>query len=158
MFNFLKKKEEPKTFHSFGAGLVVPLEDVPDPVFSEKMMGDGYAIELSDGKITAPISGELTAVFPTGHAFGIMTNDGIEILIHIGIDTIELNGKGFELKVKQEEKVKQGDVLVEIDIDYIKSKDKSLISPIVFTSGEKINILKQNEVVKNDTLDIFEFV
>ena len=101
MFDFLKKKTAKKDeFYAFGEGKLVALDKVPDPVFAEKMMGDGFAIELTDGKIHAPVDGEVTLVFPTGHAYGITTENAHEVLIHIGIDTVELDGEGFNVKVK----------------------------------------------------------
>ncbi len=156
MFKMFKKKE--KSIHAFGTGIVRSLEDVPDEVFSAKMMGDGYALELTEGSIYAPIDGELVAVFPTGHAFGIKTKDGIEFLIHIGIDTVELEGKGFDIKVKQGDMVKQGDLLVEVDLDYLKSQNKNSISPIILLSGETINLLLKDQEVTKEDKDIFEVV
>ena len=106
MFDFLKKKEEDIQYNSFGKGMVKDLSEVPDPVFAEKMMGDGYALDLANGEIYAPMDGKLVSVFPTGHAFGIKNGD-IEVLLHIGIDTVALEGKGFDVKVKQDQKVKK---------------------------------------------------
>lgn len=145
MFGFLKKKKE--EFVSPMTGKLITIEGVPDPAFSGKMMGDGFAVELTDGKVYAPISGTLSAVFPTGHAYGISTEDGIEVLVHIGMDTVQLEGKGFQCKVTQGDKVKQGDLLVEVDLDYIKSQDKPVVSPVVFTSGQKIEVLKPDTQV-----------
>ncbi len=155
MFNFLKRKqEEPKVnevYRSFGIGRVVPLEEVPDQVFAKKILGDGYALDLTDGKIVAPVSGEVVVVFPTGHAFGIKTNDGVEILIHLGIDTVELNGLGFKSQVKQGQHVKQGDVLTYMDLDAIKNAGKPTISPLVITSMEPVVLHKAHEMVTHET-------
>ena len=95
MFFKRKKKITDESYGAFGTGTVLSLEQVPDPVFAQKMMGDGYAIELTDGTIVAPSEGEVTVVFPTGHAYGIVREDGVEILVHLGIDTVQLEGKGF---------------------------------------------------------------
>lgn len=138
-----KKKEE---FVSPMTGALLPLEQVPDPVFAEKVMGDGFAVELSDGKVTAPVSGTVMTAFPTGHAFGIRTKDDIEILIHIGIDTVNLEGRGFDVHVREGDTVKQGDLLVQVDVEYIKEQEKSVVSPVIFTSGEKIELLKNGTV------------
>ncbi len=157
MFKFLKKKEEKvepvvdEVYRSFGKGKVLPLEEVPDQVFAQKMMGDGYALELSDSKIVAPISGEVALVFPTGHAFGIKDKDGVEILIHLGIDTVELNGLGFESKVVQGQKVKQGDVLSYMDLEAIKNAGKSIISPFIITSGQSVTLHKAHQEVDHDS-------
>lgn len=155
MFKFKKKSKE--IFKNIAQGKVVAIENVPDGVFAGKMMGDGYAIELSEGTIHAPISGEITMVFPTGHAYGLKTDSGIEVLIHIGIDTVELEGKGFNGVVQQGERVKQGDILTRVDIDYIKEKGKSIVTPVIFTSGETLSLLKENESVDQTTEDIFKF-
>ena len=97
---FFKKKAKNEEFLSPMKGIVRELSDVPDQVFSEKVMGDGFAIEPTSGKVAAPISAKVAAAFPTGHAFGLKASDGTEILIHIGIDTVQLNGEGFDVKVK----------------------------------------------------------
>lgn len=152
MFERFKKKEE--VMKPFGTGIARSLTAVPDQVFSQKMMGDGYAIELTDGEIVAPISGEVTMIFPTGHAFGIQTDAGLEVLIHIGIDTVELKGEGFKAVVQQGDKVKQGDVLTHVDLDFVKAQGKSLVSPFIFTSGQTITLHKEDENVDPSTVNI----
>lgn len=101
------------------------------------------------------MSGTIVTAFPTGHAYGINTDDGKEILIHIGMDTVALNGQGFDVKVKQGDTVKQGDLLVKVDVEYLKAQGKSVVSPVIFTSGEKIELQKtgavqngENDIVK----------
>lgn len=143
LFGWKKKTE---TFVSPMTGEVIPMEQVPDPVFAQKVMGDGFAVLPSDGTVIAPISGTIEAAFPTGHAFGIKSEDGTEILIHIGIDTVNLDGQGFEVMVKQGDEVKQGDILVKVDLDYVKRQGKSIASPVIFTSGETISLLKTGRV------------
>lgn len=160
MFDFLKKKKEPvveEKYRAFGTGKVVPINEVPDQVFAQKMMGDGYAIELSDNKVVAPVSAEVILVFPTGHAFGLKTADGVEILLHLGIDTVELNGQGFAARVKQGDHVKQGDVLTVMDLEAIKAAGKSVVSPLIFTSGQEIELLKGHQEVTPESEDLFEF-
>ncbi len=142
-----KKKEE---FVCPMTGILCPMEEVPDPAFSEKLMGDGFAVELTDGAVKAPLSGTIAAAFPTGHAFGIRTKEGMEILIHIGIDTVNLQGAGFAVKVKEGDTVKQGDVLVDVDVDYVKGQGKSVCSPVIFTGGQKIELLKTGMVQAGD--------
>ena len=158
MFKFLKKKDGGDVFHAFASGKVLSLDKVPDQVFAQKMMGDGYAMDITDGNIYAPVNGEVTLVFPTGHAYGITTEAGVEVLLHIGIDTVELDGEGFDGKVKQGDTVKAGDLLTVVDLDFIRSKDKATITPLIFTSGDKIELLKENEDVTKDSTDIFKFV
>lgn len=129
-------------------GITKKLSDIEDKGFASGAMGEGFAIEMQDGKVVAPFSGEVMVCFPTGHAYGLKSNDGKEILIHIGMDTVELDGKGFDVKVQAGQKIKQGDVLVNVDIDYVKSQGKSLVTPIVFTDGRKVELLQENVDVK----------
>ena len=156
---FFKKKANNEEFLSPMKGNVRKLVDVPDQVFSEKVMGDGFAIEPTGGKVVAPISAKVAAAFPTGHVFGLKASDGTEILIHIGIDTVQLNGEGFDVKVKTGDDVKQGDTLAEIDLDVIKAAGKSVISPIIFTDGKTVEVRKKNREVsllEKRIVDIFE--
>lgn len=129
-------------------GITKKLSDIEDKGFASGAMGEGFAIEMQDGKVVAPFSGEVMVCFPTGHAYGLKSNDGKEILIHIGMDTVELDGKGFDVKVQAGQKIKQGDVLVNVDIEYVKSQGKSLVTPIVFTDGRKVELLQENIAVK----------
>lgn len=115
-------------------GEVVALEQVPDAVFAEKMMGDGFAIIPKDNIVVAPIDGEIAILFPTKHAIGMISEDNLELLIHVGIDTVTLNGDGFKTFVKQGDKVKAGDKLLEVNFDSIKEKVPSIITPIVFSN------------------------
>lgn len=137
-----------ETFQAPITGITKKLSDIEDKGFASGAMGEGFAIEMQDGKVVAPFSGEVMVCFPTGHAYGLKSNDGKEILIHIGMDTVELDGKGFDVKVQAGQKIKQGDVLVNVDIDYVKSQGKSLVTPIVFTDGCKVELLQENVAVK----------
>ena len=116
LFGWLKKAPEIKKaeFVSPATGKIIPVDQVEDETFASKILGDGFAVELTDGEVIAPFDGEVTAAFPTGHAYGLKREDGLECLIHIGLDTVELNGSGFDVKVKQGDQVKQGQVLVKI--------------------------------------------
>ncbi|MFC7441278.1 PTS sugar transporter subunit IIA [Laceyella putida] len=118
------------------SGKKISLEQVPDQVFSQKMMGDGFAIEPEDGFVCAPVDGEVINLFPTKHAIGLKTTDGVEILIHVGIDTVELNGEGFVTHVAEGEKIKAGQKLLEFDMDFIKEKGKPLTTPVIFPQLE----------------------
>jgi PTS system D-glucosamine-specific IIC component len=131
------------------AGTVMPITEVPDQVFSGKMMGDGFAIEPTEGIVKSPVSGTIMNLFPTKHAIGILSDEGKEILIHVGLDTVNLKGEGFETLVKQDDKVQQGQELLRFNLDYIKEHATSTITPIVFTNladGEFIHINKQQQV------------
>lgn len=141
-------------FVSPAKGKIIALEEVPDKTFSQKLLGDGFAIDITDGKIIAPISGKLETVFPNGHAFGIKGANG-EVLLHIGIDTVSLNGEGFDVKVKQGDFVKQGDVLVNVDLDKIHQLGKSTLTMVLFTEGNKVKNNNLNkEVQVNEQIDI----
>lgn len=151
---FSRKKE---AFVCPLAGTLLTLENVPDEVFAKKMMGDGFAVDPSDGKVYAPVSGVIKAAFPTKHAIGIEVKDGTEILIHIGMDTVELNGEGFTSHISEGMKIKQGDLMMEVDLAFVKSKGKPVITPVVFTGGQKITVKKANHTVKaleEDIIDI----
>ncbi|HBE9349434.1 TPA: glucose PTS transporter subunit IIA [Clostridioides difficile] len=139
--------ENNENFVSPAKGKIVALENVPDETFSKKMLGDGFAIDIIDGKIVSPISGKLETVFSSGHAFGIKGTNG-EVLIHVGIDTVVLNGDGFDVTVKQEDMVKQGDVLVNVDLKRIHELGKSTLTMVLFPDGKKVNILDINKDVK----------
>ena len=128
------------------SGKVLPLSDVPDKVFSSGAMGKGLAIDPEKGELIAPADGEITTICPTGHAVGLTTKDGIEILMHIGMDTVELEGQGFETFVKQGDQVKAGDLLVRFDIEAIKAAGYSVITPIVITNTEHFaDVLELNQ-------------
>ncbi|HBF7094009.1 TPA: PTS glucose transporter subunit IIA [Clostridioides difficile] len=139
--------ENNENFVSPAKGKIVALENVPDETFSKKMLGDGFAIDIIDGKIVFPISGKLETVFSSGHAFGIKGTNG-EVLIHVGIDTVALNGDGFDVAVKQGDMVKQGDVLVNVDLKRIHELGKSTLTMVLFPDGKKVNILDINKDVK----------
>lgn len=124
------------------SGTILPLEEVQDQVFSSKMIGEGFAIEPTDGKIYAPISGTVKVTFKSGHAYGIRAADGREVLVHVGLDTVELSGV-FTPHVKKGDVVKQGDLLAEADLTAIKAAGKQTTTPVIFTDGTKVALLKE---------------
>ncbi len=126
-------------------GDIIPLSKVPDPVFSEKMMGDGIAIIPRSGKIVSPVNGQVIQVFPTKHAIGIRSERGLELLIHIGLETVELNGEGFEVLVNTDEPIKAGDPLVKVNLEYLKSENKDIVTPIIITNMEKVLEIKASQ-------------
>lgn len=148
---FSKKKE---VLQSPMAGTLLTLDKVPDEVFSQKMMGDGFAIDPSDGKVYAPFSGVITVAFPTKHAIGMKSKDGLEILIHIGMDTVELNGEGFTSHISEGQKIKQGDLLMEVDLAFIKEKGKPVITPVIFTQGQAVTVKNPGRTVSAKEEDI----
>ncbi len=123
-------------------GVKKNLEDVNDEAFSQKMLGDGIAIIPHDGQVVAPIDSEVTMLFPTCHAIGLKTQEGLEILIHIGIDTVEMNGDGFEAFVKQGDKVKQGQVLIQFDLTKIKKLGYEPDTMVIMTNSKQYSSLK----------------
>ncbi|MEY9869119.1 PTS glucose transporter subunit IIA [Peribacillus sp. RS7] len=126
-------------------GQVINIEDVPDPVFSGKMMGDGIAILPEEGLVVSPIDAEVIQVFHTKHALGLRTKHGLELLIHIGLETVNLKGEGFEVHVTEGQRVKAGDKLVTFDIEFLKSKAPSIVTPIVVTNGDLVEKIEKTD-------------
>lgn len=155
---FGSKEPEQLVVTSPLAGKVLKMEEVPDQAFSQKMMGDGFAIDPVSGDLFAPISAEVALVFEaTGHAIGLKTEDGLEILLHFGVDTVNLQGEGFDVKVKQGDKVKAGDLLLSVDLEAVKAKAPSVITPVIFTNlaGKELVIdeaLYGTDVVPGDVI------
>ncbi|MEH6987290.1 PTS sugar transporter subunit IIA [Cytobacillus firmus] len=140
------KKETVKTIEVKAAltGTAVNLEEVPDPVFAEKMMGDGIAIEPSEGVVVSPVNGEIVQVFPTKHAIGIRAENGAEILIHIGLETVSMKGEGFETHISEGSKVSEGDKLVTFDLELVKEKAKSTVTPMIITNGDQVASIEKS--------------
>lgn len=141
--------------HSPLSGKVVPLAEVKDEVFSSGAMGAGVAIYPSEGRLVAPVAGTVSTIFPTGHALGLISTDGIEVLVHLGMDTVELKGKGFMAYVKTGDQVKQGDLLIEFDQKMIEAAGYDMISPIVITNSidyQEIEVAKKEEISQGDFL------
>ena len=128
--------------HSVADGEVINIEDVKDPVFSQKMMGDGFAVEPENGHIVSPVAGKVTSVFPTKHALGLVTDNGLEVLVHIGLDTVSLEGKPFEVKVSEGQTVAAGDLLVEADLNAIREAGRETSTIVVFTNADAIKSVK----------------
>lgn len=127
-------------------GEVAPITECPDPTFASKAMGDGFVVFPEDGKFYAPASGEITMTFPTKHAFGLMTNNGTEILVHIGLDTVELNGEPFTMHVEKGDKVKKGQLLLDVDLKAIEEAGKKTATAVVITNGKTVNLVKSGAV------------
>ncbi|WP_405096882.1 glucose-specific PTS transporter subunit IIBC [Oceanobacillus sp. FSL H7-0719] len=144
---------EEDLFVSPMTGEIKPLSEVPDPVFSGKMMGDGFAVLPTHGTIVSPVKGKIVHLFPTKHAIGIESDSGREVLIHVGIDTVNLEGKGFEALVAQDDKVEIGQPLLNVDLEYISEHAPSIMTPVIFTNlkeGEIVSIEKQGSVEIGD--------
>ncbi len=152
MFKSLFKKKQPNDQEPMLVpleGKVVQLEVVPDPVFAEKMMGDGFAIDPAGDMILSPVDGEIIAIFPTKHAISLKSKQGREILIHVGLETVQLNGEGFTPLVIDGQKVKKGQELLKVDFEAIKSRVPSILTPVIFTN------LQENEKVVVEGQNIF---
>ena len=128
--------------YSVADGQVVALEQVKDPVFAQKMMGDGFAVEPANGNIVSPVSGTVSSIFPTKHALGLVTEAGLEVLVHIGLDTVSLEGKPFTVHVVEGQKVAAGDLLVTADLDAIRAAGRETSTVVVFTNGDAIKSVK----------------
>jgi len=158
-------KKEQKTvakgtdvFHAPIKGKLLELKHVPDKVFSQKMMGDGFAIEPANGTVVAPVNGKINVLFPTKHAIGITSENGREVLIHFGIDSVNLQGEGFEALVKEGQEVRAGQPLLKVDLESVKDKVPSIITPVIFTNlseGEKV-VLSSNRDVESGDADVVE--
>lgn len=137
-------------------GKVLSLEEVPDDVFAQKLLGEGIAMIPEEGTIYSPVDGEVIQLFmPSKHAIGIKSNDGVEVLIHIGIDTVKMNGDGFEAFVDTGSTVKCGQELIRFDIDKVEKNAKTVITPIVITNS---NELKNIDIIANGNVDAGEEV
>lgn len=159
MFNFFKKKQN--NTYMLGAvakGKVVELKEVNDPTFNSGMLGQGVAIVPSEGKIYAPADGEIAMVFETLHAVSMTADNGVEILVHVGLDTVELKGEGFEGHVKAGDKVKKGDLLLTVDLDAVKEAGYDTITPMLVCNTDDYaaveGIFGKDVMPKDDVVSI----
>ena len=136
--NAVQYKDLTEEVYSVADGEVIALEQVKDPVFSQKMMGDGFAVEPANGNIVSPVSGTVSSIFPTKHALGLVTEAGLEVLVHIGLDTVSLEGKPFTVHVAEGQKVAVGDLLVTADLDAIREAGRETSTIVVFTNADAI--------------------
>jgi len=140
--NAVQYKNLTEEVYSVADGEVIALEQVKDPVFSQKMMGDGFAVEPANGNIVSPVSGTVSSIFPTKHALGLVTEAGLEVLVHIGLDTVSLEGKPFTVHVAEGQKVAVGDLLVTADLDAIREAGRETSTIVVFTNADAIQSVK----------------
>lgn len=158
LFNLFKGKDDKKDFDGKIlapiSGRIVPVEEVPDAVFAEKMVGDGIAIEPNGGDlILAPIDGKVEKIFDTNHAFSIVTDSGIELFVHFGIDTVQLDGKGFERLVEEGKTVKKGTPIIKYDYEFLKANAKTVITPVIISNIDEFAGLEKSsgEAVAGET-------
>lgn len=148
IFDFFKKKEEKKEVEKIVVkaaitGKAINISEVPDPTFAEKLLGDGIGIvPVSSGEIVAPVSGTIVQLFETLHAFTIETESGVNVLVHFGLNTVELKGEGFIKLLNEGDKVKAGDAIVKYDLDFIKENAPSVITPMVILDSEEYKSIK----------------
>ena len=147
MFGFMKRKV--REVFSPVDGQIVTLESVDDEVFSQKMVGDGVAVMPISNQFTAPIDGVVTKIFSTNHAYSIKSDKDLEVMVHIGLETVALNGEGFTRIAKEGNAVKVGDVIIEADLAYIKAHAKDIITPIIISNESDVKeIEKKYAIVK----------
>ena len=162
MFGSLKKlfggeEQAEKIIAAPVSGKAVPMSEVSDPTFSQEILGKGAAIIPSEGKIVAPADGLVTMVFDTKHALSVQTESGAELIIHIGLDTVQLKGQYFEAHVKAGDKVKKGDLLLEFDMDKIKAAGYSLETPVLITNHTDLKEIKNtNEAVVSNDVELIK--
>ena len=148
MFGFLKRK--PREIYAPIDGMLIALEKVDDEVFSSKMVGDGLAIMPVGDTFVAPIDGVITKIFSTNHAFSIKSKQDLEVLVHIGLETVALKGEGFERLANEGDTVKVGDPIIKVDLAYIKEHAKDIVTPILITDESDVkNIEKKSNIVKS---------
>jgi len=148
MFGFLKRKV--RDIYAPADGQIVALESVDDEVFSQKLVGDGVAIMPVSDVFTAPIDGVISKIFSTNHAYSIKSEKDLEVMVHIGLETVALEGKGFERLLEEGTEVKIGDAIIKADLDYIKAHAKDIITPIIILEESDVkNIEKKYMIVKS---------
>ena len=143
MFSFKKKNKDLKILATQD-GTIVSIYNVPDDVFSQKMLGDGLAVIPESNEVYSPVDGTIVQVTDTLHAYAIHSDNGLDVLVHIGINTVELKGEGFKAMVKEGDHVKAGDILAVADLDFIKSKGYELYTPTVITNMDMIKSFSVN--------------
>lgn len=152
-------KEERMQIAAPVAGKLVPLREVSDPTFSEEILGQGAAVIPSENQFLSPVDGTVTTVFPTGHAVALTSADGVEILVHIGLDTVKLNGKHFTIHAEEGQQVKKGDLLLEADLEQIKAEGFDIITPIVICNTDdfaEVAMAEAGDVETGDTVLILK--
>ncbi len=139
-----KNKGKETEIGSPASGEIIDITKVSDQTFAEKILGDGAAVQPSDGRFYAPCDGTLESFYPTGHAYSIEAEDGAQILVHIGIDTVKLKGKYYTVHAEQGQKVKKGDLLVEVDLDGVKSEGYDVVTPVVVMNSEDYTEIRKS--------------
>ena len=154
LFSSKEKKAVDVEIYAPLSGEIVNIEDVPDVVFSEKIVGDGIAIRPTGNKLVAPVDGVVGKIFETNHAFSMESKEGVELFVHFGIDTVELKGEGFTRVAQEGQSVKRGDTIIELDLALLEAKAKSVLTPVVISNMDEITNMekKSGEVVAGDSV------
>lgn len=152
--NFFKKNKNSDTIISPVDGKIIAIENINDEVFSSKMMGDGFGVEPIDNEVKIPVSGRVVMLYPSLHAFGIEAANGVNVLVHIGIDTVELNGTGFTSMIQENENVKAGDTAMLVDFDFIKNQGYSTTVMVIVTDMGTFNKLTKSLDTPNEVLTL----
>ena len=139
------------------SGKLVNINEVKDPVFSQKMMGDGFAIIPSTNEVYSPVDATIEVLFPTGHAIGLKTNDGVEILIHLGIDTVKSKSNSFKLLKQVGDKVSAGDAIIQMNLKQLINEGYDMTTPIIFLSGQKLKEMDSRSVQLKEPIEV-EFI
>ncbi len=148
------KKEEVIEIFASAAGKLVPLSEVSDPTFSEGILGQGAAVIPTGNQFFSPVDGTVNTVFPTGHAAALTSSDGVEVLLHIGLDTVKLNGKHFTIHVEEGQQIKKGDLLLEADLEQIKAAGYDTITPVIVCNTEEFAEIAMAEVQAVEAGDV----
>lgn len=138
-------------------GQLVAISEVKDPVFSQKMMGDGFAIVPSSNEVVSPVDATIEVLFPTGHAIGLKTNDGVEILIHLGIDTVKSKSNSFKLLKQVGDKISAGDSIIQMNLKQLINEGYDMTTPIIFLSGQKLKEMDSRSVQLKEPIEV-EFI
>ena len=139
------------------SGKLVNINEVKDPVFSQKMMGDGFAIVPSSNEVVSPVDATIEVLFPTGHAIGLKTNDGVEILIHLGIDTVKSKSNSFKLLKHVGDKISAGDSIIQMNLKQLINEGYDMTTPIIFLSGQKLKEMDSRSVQLKEPIEV-EFI
>lgn len=144
-------------YKSFARGMLIPLSAIDDPFFASLKMGDGFGIDIYDGHIFAPADAVVSFIFPTAHALGLKLDDGREFLLHFGLDTIKLQGQGFKMHVQEKQRVYQSQLILEVDLDYLRSRQKITTCLMVFTTKDTIELFDTYQEVSEHSDHLFKF-
>lgn len=138
------------------SGTLLPIDKISDPIFAQKMMGDGFGVIPTTGEIISPVEGEITSIFPTKHAIGIKTSTGHDVIVHMGVETVELNGEPFTIKVKEGQKISVNTPLATVDLAFLKAKEKDSTIIVAFPGQDNLFALEEREIQANEQIGLLD--